>query len=87
MGYQLTIDGYHGGQRIITRKKLIIGCFVVVLSILIAFIGGYLTRHSRKCPVNSSHISPHEKSTEERKVFYRKVADTVKTENLKENLR
>ena len=86
MGYRLSIGGYQGGARshVVTRKKIIIMVVVTVILLIIAYIGGYLTRHARKCPKDSK---AHSMTDAERKKFYKNIADTMSTEQLRANLR
>ena len=86
MKYRLSIGGYQGGagSHIVSRKKVIIVVVVTVVLIVVAYIGGYLTRHARKCPKNSKADSM---TDAERKKFYKDIADTMSTEQLRANLR
>ena len=86
MGYRLSIGGYQGaaGSHIVSRKRIIIVVIVTVILIIVAYIGGYLTRHARKCPKDSEADSM---TDAERKKFYKDIADTMSTEQLRANLR
>ena len=85
MGYRLSIGGYQGGARshVVSRKKIIMVVVTVIL-LIIAYIGGYLTRHARKCPKDSKADSM---TDAERKKFYKDIADTMSTEQVRANLR